>query len=1397
MKDLLAGFPQQTSDMNIPAPSNGAVNDLGAPTAKPTGRIDYGQVADSLRDMPSAPQGAPSSAPPSLPQSDNSAPPAQAAPQEGATGTPQPTAQTPNPTPVAPPAPAPAPKTDLLSGFSEPVSVQAQNQAAVNPPQPPAVQNYVQQQTAQDTDIASKLFSPAQIAEFKANPISLSNIGSMGHLFNVQQILPGANFTVGTYESVQLAGIDKKIQGMSYQDAMHSLTINEQQLLTDNIKRAYEIKMRGFATGFSGGTAEAMFAAAPLPSWMVSFAAGGELSAIGKAALGGAGGAVAATAIGGAARLATFYPQIAAGTGDALLNDSLAITDKGQMFLRDAQESQGHAFLKSMAYTSEDLAAQLYGGKALEAIAKTPLTAALNQLPAAWKEGIYRAYQAINPSAQMSKVFSTFGWQGVLQQLGINRIDQVLHATTNLATTDNFTAADWAKQAFPTSRQLAIESGLLMIPAGVSAATHAATGIFMQRGMTEPQAQDTVQSMSESEREKFVNESIPVPKSGYQETPEPEVKPSTMSANMDTDIMKSQIKASEKVDPPLVHEDESGFNNLYRKAGVLWKDFYASAVNDTQPIEDLSPKAIKAGAEIPAAQNTENLVTIARNAAGLADANIQFKRMARDPETGALYETGKSLKAIYDDFDNVFQKYEPDWQQRHEDFSTYQTARRQLYLADTREDYKITPDQVEAYHNDIGELSEKYGKDFPLFETLFKENQDWRSGMVHDYLVKTGLKSQEWYDSLLKNNEVYAPSYRELLDEEEQFAPSTSGKLGKNPNADKIGSIGNEATGSDLEIKNVFESDVKNAMQMVMRGENNRLKLAMANKAEFYPDDVRLSDEGGGITYFDNGEKKYMDVSPQIQKAFEGFSQSQRDMIGNWIDKIMTTQKNILQIGATSTPGFFIGHFLRSVQLAFVNSLGDATPMDFIRGLHYVIGNTDEYKEWQAQTGFGVKPMRLDDPTLEEFHNDMFGDKKIMDLVNPQSIHDAIMKYIDHPARLATYEALKREGVPEMEAAVQSLENTMDYGRKGSWVREYGRWSPFLNPPIQTIDRMATLFKDHPAAFTTAAVLSQTIPQLMLTGYYLYGADDQTRKEYLELPSELRFATMNVKIGDHWIPIRRPFTVGYIFGSMPEQLMIHSYQNNRPEPENFYSNMVSGLMKSAGFVTDPAEAIPPMFKSILEAMTNHNLYFNTSLYPDYKKTLPAYARTNNGDTDFSKWLGKKLDMSPAVIDNTISEMSGNLGKWVVSQMDAAGREVSKMEGKPVSEPPSGFENSTMSHGLVDRDPTGFNSQSVQTFYQRFDKANEAHSEMNALQKQSPEDVEQFQKDNMKDLQGYEALADTHKELMALNKQVKAVKSDVNMNGDQKQAFINRLNQQMTEIARQANVQYSKSQGENK
>lgn len=1661
MTDIFQNEKIQIDDVNPASPATMAISPSGSPLARPDGQPDLGGGTDKI-DAP-APQSEQNTS--ALPTADAAprVPGMSLSPDDAQMGTTHdviamngngppalPKVGEGDVLPQAPELQTPTGPKDIFASEGiaapAPVTIQQTNQDALNPVNPPQVQQFVQAQQAQNENIASHLFSPDQIANFKANPISLSNITQMGHLFDVDKVLPGANLAFGTYDAIRLQSIQKQIQGMDYQTAMHTLSINDAQLLTDTAKRALEIKMRGFAPGFKGGAAEAIFDASSLPAWMIQFAAGGALANVAKGALGLETGAAAMT-VGGAARVAPFLPTVYSNAADAQFNQSLAITDKGQMYLQQAKDSMPHALLKSFAYTSADIASQIYGGKLVEDVAKVPLTGAINALPTSVKQGIYEAYKMINPSAQVSKALSVFGWQGVLQQLGINRIDQVAHAAINAGTEKDYSFHDFVSDAMPNGRQLAIEAGLLAIPAGISASTHAAVGIMTQRGVPEAQAHDTVQAMSENQREEFVNKNIPLPKSAYpalnvetisqadadaamgkkslhvvvpvgksssaeayiNSSPSSEVSADisaestagkiladgTASTNNGAEAIYGHMANQQAIDPPPIHQDNSFFNKMTNSK--TFKEFYGATFNDMQPVEDLATKAEKAGAKIPLGQDPRLLINNAKTTMGLIDANIQFQRMYHDAETGDLVKGGKSLKAIYDDFDNVFSTTEPDMEQRHTDFSDYQSARSQLELAEKRPDYYMPEEQKQMWQDRVAELQEKYGKDFPFFETFAKENREWRNAMYYNHLVRTGLKSEQQYNEAVESREMYAPGYREFPEEEDQkFKPSVNTQnMKKDPNANRIGSM-KQALGSKREIKNVFMSDVKNAAQMVQKGEANRLIRSMANLKEVLPEDVKVSNpkiianevthsydpvlrqkieatiaalggkversekvnvdgksalgsytfneklvkmklgstegtlaheaghmlddvlglkdrmlsdpkikselqtlsedrlyrridlardpEGelhfreevdnsgkgkyldyikndreilanmfdayvnapeqlkevaptalkefnkildenpdlqfikdikpstsraeeviqkpvrdlkgpdGSLPFYENGKRKFLEVSPEIQKAFKGQTRVQFESYLKYLDAIGKAQKKILQIGATSMPGFMLRHPLRGMQLAFVNTYGKATPLDFAKAVFQVLGASDRYQEWKAASG-GLKQFApIDDAALQKYMDKTFA-TPMEKLLSPSHLYSSLKSLMDHPARLAVFNALTRDGVPENEAALRSLSATLDYSRSGSAVKKIGRYSPFLNVEMQNIDSMIKSFKNNPKGFAIAATTMWTIPQMLVTGYYLFAADDKTRKEYLELSAERRFLAMNIKIADHWIPFPRAFTPAYIFGSIPEQVMIHLFNKGGTEPANFFGTMATGLIKSVGFLGDPTASIPPVIKALIEGKINYNFYFESHLYPAYKESMPPPARTNNSDTGVAKWLGEKLNMSPAAIDNFIQDTSGNLGKWITQNFDAIGRDIDKAEGKKVSEPPSGFENSALSNGVIERKPIGFNSQDVQTFYERFDHASEIHNQFTSLKNEGSEQ-EAFAKENKGDLRNYEQLQNFHKELAGMNKEIKAIRASESLSGDAKQKQIDRIGEQMTNIAHQANIQYLKSNGGN-
>jgi hypothetical protein len=314
-----------------------------------------------------------------------------------------------------------------------------------------------------------------------------------------------------------------------------------------------------------------------------------------------------------------------------------------------------------------------------------------------------------------------------------------------------------------------------------------------------------------------------------------------------------------------------------------------------------------------------------------------------------------------------------------------------------------------------------------------------------------------------------------------------------------------------------------------------------------------------------------------------------------------------------------------------------------------------------------------------------------------------------------------------------------------------------------------------------------TIPQLVLTGYYLYAADDKTRNEYLELPMWRRQLFMNVKIGDVWVPFPRAFAPGYIFGALPEQIMVHEYGGYKPEPKNAWAEMVKGAANSVSPIFDWSKAINPLVKSMIENITNYSFFAEHPIYSPDKANLPASERSNTYTSETAKILGDVFNFSPAMIDETVQNMTGNLGKYFVQASDKAISTVRGLEGKPVSEKPSSLSDTPSVNGFVERDPAGANSGSVQEFYEHYDNVSQIHNQLKDLDGKEASD---FEKANRTDLAQFEAFKAAHKEISALQKENREVYGSTTMNGDQKSARMQRINDQITAVARQANMGYA-------
>ena len=312
------------------------------------------------------------------------------------------------------------------------------------------------------------------------------------------------------------------------------------------------------------------------------------------------------------------------------------------------------------------------------------------------------------------------------------------------------------------------------------------------------------------------------------------------------------------------------------------------------------------------------------------------------------------------------------------------------------------------------------------------------------------------------------------------------------------------------------------------------------------------------LPFYRDGKLMFLHMDEETAKAIKGLDQVQSSMVGNFISMVGKAQARLLQFGATNNPYFIVRHFLRGAQSSFVNTpLKEGAEgffkhfaVEIPKGIAAVIGKTDAYREWASSSGALRTYMDTSTEGMAKLHSEMFDHADMSKFLDPRNwakmAKDGFVKgwttakqISDYAPRIAAYERLKDKGYSDLEAGFLSLEATGNYIRHGSLGKEINAYSPFFNDRLQGADRFLRAVKRDPAGYSLRAMALITMPQIMIAGYYLFAADEQTRKEYLNLSDFRRSAAMNVKINGQWIPIPRAFAPGFVFGALPEFAMIH------------------------------------------------------------------------------------------------------------------------------------------------------------------------------------------------------------------------------------------------------------------
>lgn len=873
----------------------------------------------------------------------------------------------------------------------------------------------------------------------------------------------------------------------------------------------------------------------------------------------------------------------------------------------------------------------------------------------------------------------------------------------------------------------------------------------------------------------------------------------------------SQISFGEKEDGTILDKIKDKYHRLYE-----------TTIDDLHPLKVFSDLAKKNLGNISPSEDPYVLARILRGWHGKAEAFLEkgtFGRKFFEEKGGNVVPkfNGESFRDIVKPAEEAGALA---------DLSTYLIAKRAVELSKRGITTGISrKDAIQA----IVELEEKHNKlDFiGISEKIYKYNEK-----LLQYANESGLISGSTLAKIMKLNQYYVPFFR-VMDEAAQ-----KGYLGKG-----IGNVSSQIKkikGSDRDIIDPLESIVKNTYAIMNAAERNNVAMSIVNlssknfelgrmvepvvtpmtrvaktsMADLMQTAIGMSEaeinkliglgendenikefletsadifrpsfftKDNTITVLINGKKKFYQVDPDLYRSIQALDAEDVAMVV----KILSYPAKFLRAGATLAPEFIVRNPARDQTTAFVYSKYGYLPVvDLARGVFSLVGKDSNYWLWRMGGGEHSSIVALDRASTQERLGDVVADKGVKGLKEApfKTIKGTAIRTIRNPLRGLQIlselgeagtrlgemkKALKKTKDP-VAAAYAAREITLDFARIGSKTKAVNMLISFWNANVQGTDKMIRAFKEKPYRTTLKTIMGITLPSILL---YMANRDDDRWKEIPQWQKDMFWIVMTDK---HIYRIPKPFELGIIFGSLPERILEYIDTHNPDVFTKLFNAVRDGA--TPGFV--PTAILP-----IWENISNYSMFLNRNLVSDSMENLPQEAQYNEYTSEFSKMVGQWMKYSPIKIDNLIKGYFAGLGNYVVKGID----EIIIGTGvkNPVSKPAMKFEDLPVFKAFMIREPVGSTSESVNQFYEKYNRSNTAYKYFDKLLKNGKRDeAMEFLANNPEAKLGpqYAQVAD----YMSSLRQVKdGIMKSTKLSPEEKRVKVDKVDKLITQVAQKA------------
>lgn len=386
----------------------------------------------------------------------------------------------------------------------------------------------------------------------------------------------------------------------------------------------------------------------------------------------------------------------------------------------------------------------------------------------------------------------------------------------------------------------------------------------------------------------------------------------------------------------------------------------------------------------------------------------------------------------------------------------------------------------------------------------------------------------------------------------------------------------------------------------------------------------------------------------------------------------------ILRESITRDPGFMARNLLRDTLSAWITSGADFMPViDTLKGFNTALKGGASF---EALSSYGV---------VGSYDMAMLGPAELADTLRrnamPKNIHmissvdggkaalrslwnrlGAVSEASDAATRTAVYDACKKQGMSDAEAAMQAIE-LLDFTRRGGSqvLGILTKLIPFLNARIQGMDvlyqagrsgiRYATgnTRGERDANIGKKFLLRGGMLAVLSVGLEMLNDDDE---DYQQLDDYIKNGNLLIPLKEfglkgEFLAIPKPFEAGLLFSTFPQQIYktTMGQASMRENAALFWSQMGS---------TFGVNPIPQAMLPIYEVITNHDFYTGLPLISEGKARLASELQYNTSTSQLAMMIGKLKvfyntdtgrfeGLSPIVVDNLISGYGGPLGTYLI------------------------------------------------------------------------------------------------------------------------------------------------------